>query len=100
MTPLLEPVSWAVTIALVLIGLAYVLAVIRLILGPTLPDRVVALDLIASLTLGFSAVHALRTGEWVLLNVSVVIALVCFLATIAFAQYLERKTHKQSEEFD
>ena len=93
-----EIISGAVHLSSALIGLAYIFSVIRLILGPSLPDRVVALDLIAALTLGFTALHALRTGEWAFLSVSVIITLICFLGTIAFAQYLEKKTQQSPDE--
>lgn len=66
-------------------------ALIRLILGPSLPDRVVALDLISTLVMGIVAVDIVLSGQVVLLSVVMVLALVSFLGTIAFAHYLERK---------
>ncbi len=66
-------------------------ALIRLILGPSLPDRVVALDLISTLVIGIVAVEIVMSGQVVLLSVVMVLALVSFLGTIAFAHYLERK---------
>ena len=66
-------------------------ALIRLILGPSLPDRVVALDLISTLVIGIVAVEIVLSGQVVLLPVVMVLALVSFLGTIAFAHYLERK---------
>ncbi len=66
-------------------------ALIRLILGPSLPDRVVALDLISTLVIGIVAVEIVLSGQVVLLSVVMVLALVSFLGTIAFAHYLERK---------
>ncbi len=66
-------------------------ALIRLILGPSLPDRVVALDLISTLVIGIVAVDIVLSGQVVLLSVVMVLALVSFLGTIAFAHYLERK---------
>ena len=64
-------------------------ALIRLIVGPSLPDRVVALDLISTLVIGIVAVDIVLTGQIVLLSVVMVLALVSFLGTIAFAHYLE-----------
>ncbi len=66
-------------------------ALIRLIVGPSLPDRVVALDLISTLVIGIVAVDTVLTGQIVLLSVVMVLALVSFLGTIAFAHYLESK---------
>ena len=79
-----------VTIALLLTAL--ILAFIRLIKGPTLPDRIVALDLIATVIMGFIAIYAIGTNKPVYLDVSIAIALTSFIGTVAFARYLERGT--------
>jgi multicomponent Na+:H+ antiporter subunit F len=74
--------------ALFLIG-AFVLASVRLILGPTLPDRVVALDLLTMLVVAFLALFALATGVGAYLDAALALALVGFLATIAFARFVD-----------
>ena len=56
-------VSTGSTIALSMMGVAILLAVARLIRGPSLPDRVVALDLISILVAGATAIYAVATGE-------------------------------------
>lgn len=63
----------------------------RLVKGPTLADRVVATDVIGTFTIGIIAAYAIATGEAVLLDVAVVLALILFLAVVAFAHYLERR---------
>ena len=78
-------------IALTMMALAILLAVLRLIRGPSLPDRVVALDLISILVAGATAIYAIATGLAVLLEVATVIALIAFLGTVAFAHYIERQ---------
>lgn len=70
---------------------ALFLAFARLVRGPSLPDRVVALDLIATLTVGMIVVYTITTRQPVLLDVAIVVALVSFLGTVAFAQYVERR---------
>ncbi len=70
---------------------ALILALIRLALGPTLPDRVVGLDLIATIIIGIIAGHTILTVEKVFLNPAVVMALISFLGTVAFARYLEKR---------
>jgi multicomponent Na+:H+ antiporter subunit F len=70
---------------------ALALAFVRLVRGPTLADRVVALDLIAVVLVGWVAVEAIRTGRTILLRPALVLALVGFLGTLAFARYLERR---------
>ena len=73
-----------------LLVLAILLAFVRLLLGPSLADRVVVLDLLASLSQGAIAVYAVITGEPALLDVAIAIALLSFLSTIAFARYIEQ----------
>jgi multicomponent Na+:H+ antiporter subunit F len=78
-----------------ILGVAYILSFIRLVIGPSLPDRVVALDLIAALTVSTVAAYAFATDQDVFLDVAIVLALVTFLGTIAFAQYVERRAHDE-----
>jgi multicomponent Na+:H+ antiporter subunit F len=74
---------------LLLLAAAAVLAFIRLVRGPTLPDRVVAMDLLGILIVGLIVVATAVTGEMVLLDVAMVIALVSFIGTVAYSRYLE-----------
>lgn len=82
-----------VSIQLSYIGLiiSLVLAFLRLILGPTLADRVVALDLISFVTIGFIAVYTLDSGQKSLLDVAITLGLVAFLGTIAFARLITKQ---------
>jgi multicomponent Na+:H+ antiporter subunit F len=66
------------------------LSLIRLLRGPTLPDRVVALDLLSVLSVGFIAVHAVHSNQAIYLDVALVLALIAFLSTIAFAFHIEK----------
>lgn len=83
--------AFAQGLALVLLGLALVLALFRLARGPSLADRVVALDLIATVAVGLVILEAVRSGEALLLRPALVVALVGFLATVAFAHYLKMR---------
>lgn len=73
------------------LGLAVVLAFVRLVRGPSLPDRVVALDLIGTLSIGVIVVYAIAQDEPIFLDVAIVLALISFLGTIAFAFYVQRR---------
>jgi multicomponent Na+:H+ antiporter subunit F len=84
-------VSTASYIALCMIGVAILLAVLRLIRGPSLPDRVVALDLISILVAGMTAIYAIASGQAVFLDVATILALISFLGTVAFARYVEKQ---------
>jgi len=70
---------------------AIFLAFWRLVRGPSLPDRVVALDAIASLSVGMIVVYAIATNQPIYVDAAIVLALIAFLGTVAFAQYIERR---------
>ncbi len=72
------------------LGAALLLAMVRLVRGPTLPDRVVAMDLIGVLVVGLIVVLAASTGVRAILDAAIVIALVAFVATVAYGTYVER----------
>jgi multicomponent Na+:H+ antiporter subunit F len=78
-------------VILPLLSVAVILAFIRLVRGPSLPDRVVALDLMSALGIGIIAAYAIATEQPVFLDVASVLALVTFLGTVAFAYYLEQR---------
>lgn len=81
--------GWCANITALMIFIALVLAVIRLIRGPSLPDRVVALDLISMLLVAFLVVFAYASGVYAYLDASLALALVGFLGTIAFARLID-----------
>ncbi|WP_019612360.1 cation:proton antiporter [Thioalkalivibrio sp. AKL7] len=87
----------AIIIANGLLSLALLLGFWRLYLGPTLPDRVVALELIASLTIGFIAVYVISSGRTPFIDVAMVLALTAFLAAVGFARYLEKGGHRDDD---
>jgi len=72
------------------LGLALLLTLVRISKGPTLPDRVVGLDLLGTLGISVAAVVALAARDAVYIDVAIVLALLAFLGTVAFASYLER----------
>ncbi|QDT34161.1 monovalent cation/H+ antiporter complex subunit F [Thalassoglobus polymorphus] len=95
LTPMIATTDWlslTVQVSLVLLVVALGLTFIRLILGPSLPDRVVALDLASTLLVGLIAVSAIETGDVIFLRVAMVAALFSFIGTIGFCWYLQRET--------
>jgi multicomponent Na+:H+ antiporter subunit F len=75
-------------VVLVVLGIG---CLVRLLIGPTLPDRVVALDLMGMFGVAVIAIFAILIGKPVLLSVCLVMGLILFLGTAAFALYLERR---------
>lgn len=78
-------------ITLALFGAALLTTVWRLLIGPSLPDRVVALDLLGILLVGLICVIAIISDQIALLSVALIAALILFMGTAAFAIYLERR---------
>lgn len=78
-------------IALVMLGLSLLISIVRVVIGPTLADRVLALDLLTVLAMGFVGAVAIRTGLMLYLDIAIALALLGFLATIAFARYILAK---------
>lgn len=83
----------AIWLALVLLLLSFLATACRVIAGPTLADRVVALDMLVGIAIGFIAVIAVKTGFTLYIDVAIALGLVGFLATVAFARFiLSRRT--------
>jgi multicomponent Na+:H+ antiporter subunit F len=80
-----------VNAALVMIASALFIVLVRVVRGPTLPDRVVAADLIGVSSVCLMVVGGAASGESAFLDAAVVIALLGFLGTLAYARYAERK---------
>jgi multicomponent Na+:H+ antiporter subunit F len=77
--------------ALVMIAVALLLSFVRVLYGPTLPDRVVALDLIGVCAVGLMVLGAAVSEERAFLDAAVVMALLGFLGTVAYARYTEKE---------
>ncbi|SBS33373.1 Na(+)/H(+) antiporter subunit F1 [Marinomonas aquimarina] len=87
--------QWSISFAYAGLLLSVVMALIRLVVGPTLADRVVSLDLISFVTIGFIAVYTLDSGQQTLLDIAITLGLVAFLGTIAFARLIVKRTGEQ-----
>ena len=76
---------------MVFLFLSMAMAFGALIRGPHLPDRVIALELISTLMVGIIALNAIVTNQPVLLRIAIVVVLITFIGTIAFAYYVEKR---------
>ncbi|MDE1994110.1 MAG: cation:proton antiporter [Rhizobiaceae bacterium] len=81
-------VSAASMVALAILGIAFLVTVYRVVAGPTLPDRVLGLDMLVAVAIGFIAVIAIKTGFTLYIDIAISLGLVGFLATIAFARFV------------
>jgi multicomponent Na+:H+ antiporter subunit F len=84
-------VSVVVTICFAGLALAAVLCLVRLIAGPTVPDRIVALDALLYVVVSGIGVGAALTREGSFLAVLVAVALLGFVGTVTVARFVERR---------
>ena len=77
-------------VCMVILSMSMFFALLRLIIGPTLADRVSALDFMSMLTIAIISTYTIFVNEPVFLDVAIALALVTFLGTVAFARYLEK----------
>lgn len=79
------------TVALVLLAVAAALFVYRLLRGPSIPDRVVALDGFLTVVVSGIIVGAARADSEIIIATVLVVALVGFVGTSALARFVERR---------
>lgn len=88
----------AVDLGAALVIIAAVLSFVRLVKGPSLVDRVVALDMMTVTIVAFCGVAAIRFDEPAFLDVALALALVGFLATVALARFAERARARRMQQ--
>lgn len=87
MTDLIQDVAH---VMMAVLFLAMLLALYRVIKGPSLPDRVIAIDLLTTVAVGIIALYSIETGYKVFLSAGIALALLAFLGTVALALYIRR----------
>lgn len=80
--------DYAVMLALGILSLSFLITIYRIITGPTLPDRILGLDMLVAIAIGFIAVIGIKTGYTLYVDVAIALGLVGFLATVAFARFV------------
>ncbi len=78
-------------IILPVLAVSILLVFIRFLMGPKLSDRVVALDLLLTTGIGIIAVYSVVTNQPAFLDIAMIMALIAFLGTVAFAYYLQKR---------
>jgi len=86
----------AVLIGVICMLLALLLAFIRLVKGPSMYDRIAAMDLIASITMGFILIYSIVINKSVYIDIAIIISLISFISTVAISTYL-RLNNKKDE---
>jgi multicomponent Na+:H+ antiporter subunit F len=77
-------------IFLVVVGLAIFLCLLRVLKGPTAPDRAVALDTMATITTALLVLLGFIFERYVYLDVALVYAVLTFIGSVAIARFLEK----------
>lgn len=72
--------------------LSMLLALIRLFKGPATSDRIIALDLIASIVMGFILLYSIVVDREVYFDIAIVISLISFIGTVAVSIYLKQNS--------
>lgn len=81
-------------IILPLLTLSIVLVFVRFFKGPTISDRVVAVDLMVTIGIGVIAVYSILTHQPTFLDIALILALIGFLATVAYSFYIQKRRNK------
>jgi multicomponent Na+:H+ antiporter subunit F len=87
----------AENVALGFLSLSFLLTVYRVVKGPTLPDRVIGLDMLVAGAIGFIAVLGIKTGYTLYVDIAIALGLVGFLATVAFARFVMSRRAIETE---
>jgi multicomponent Na+:H+ antiporter subunit F len=74
----------------IVLAICVIIALVRLMLGPTIPDRIVALDTINTIVIVIMIVLGAAYKEIILIDVAIVYALLSFVTTLFIAKYIEK----------
>lgn len=96
--PLPGVLQTGLVLAMGVLALGLAMPLYRLVRGPTLPDRVIALDAMANFVCALIVLYAVLSQRVLLVSVSLVIGLVLFLGTVCFARYIERRAEAAGRE--
>lgn len=88
MTTVQDIFDLTVWVTLAILCLAFFITIFRIVRGPTLPDRILGLDMLVAIAIGFIAVVGIKTGYALYVDVAIALGLVGFLATVAFARFV------------
>lgn len=76
--------------SLILFGLAIVITFIRIAIGPTFPDRIIAMDVVGVNLIPAIAITSILFKTRAFLDVILVLSILAFISTIAFSKFIER----------
>jgi multicomponent Na+:H+ antiporter subunit F len=78
-----------------MLTLSVLLIFYRFLKGPSISDRVIALDLLITTGIGIIAAYSIIMNQSTFLDIAMILALIAFLSTVAFSYYLEKKQNNE-----
>lgn len=81
----------SIWIAMIILSICLLLGMIRFLIGPTVPDRITAFDLLAANVIGLIAIYSVLTNDIAFMDVAIILSLIAFLSSMFFVYYLVRK---------
>lgn len=88
--PVSDFLEIALDISVLLVGLASILSLWRLLIGPNIPDRILALDTLYVNTIALVILFGLKQGSMLYFEAALLIAIMGFIGTVALSKYLLR----------
>ncbi len=82
-------------ILLPVLAVSILLLFIRFLMGPSIADRVIALDLLITTSVGIIAIYSIVYDQPTFLDIAMILALIAFLGTVAFSYYLEKRNKNE-----
>ena len=96
---LMQAYAWVFDIALIVLAVMAVLCLIRAIIGPTIADRLVAVNMLGTMVMVIISILALRLNEGYLVDICLIYAMISFLAVVCLTKvYLGVYQEKKMEE--
>lgn len=84
-------IAITVTLSIYAIALALAMSLWRLLRGPTLPDRILALDTVSINTIALLVLYGIRIGSSIYFEAALIIAMLGFVSTVALSKYVMRR---------
>ena len=82
-------------VVLPILSVAVLLVAYRFFKGPTIVNRIIALDLLITIGIGIITIYSIQTNQPTFLDDGMILALIAFLGTVAFSYYLEKKKENE-----
>jgi multicomponent Na+:H+ antiporter subunit F len=87
-------VDMILSILVGVLSIAIAVTSLRVFIGPSAADRIVALDILTTIGVSIAALYAAISGRTLYLDIAIILAVLSFISTVAAAYYLERKAKR------